>query len=328
MSTAKPSKNTAAQSDRAKLMSMLKTLSADPSLENSKIIYTHYLDRAIELFRSEPSILEVNTKNAVLVGDLHGDTDTFRKITKHYPPTKHLYVLGGDYVDRSKTGTELLALILAHKLVYKDNFLMLRGDHESPIGEFNPQLQVFDSELFWKLSSREIVEKVYDQLFTELPMAVVLNRKYFIVHGGIPVGCPTIAKLRAIGKSPMPKAITEVDQMMWNDPSDTNGATGNVRGSRIYCFGPDLARRFLEKNGLDLIIRGHDHTLGGFALLDKTVTITSTTSYSGGDPYVGVLRNGNLEVYNLSTPAPFPIRFSALVKLERKSYPLSTDVKT
>ena len=299
-------------SDRAESMRMLKSLSEGNLLEKSRTFYTKFLDRGIALLRAEPSILEVNSPNAVIVGDLHGDTSTLAKITKRWPPDRYTYLLTGDYVDRSSTGVELLATVLAHKIVHKDRFIILRGDHESPIGQLNRWN--FDFELFEKLGSHGLVEKVYDQLFTELPMAAVLNRKYFIVHGGIPTGCPSLEELKAIGKSPDPTAIPEVEQMMWADPSTADGSSESVRGPGIRVFGPDIAKKFLDKNGLELIIRSHEHALGGFSITGKTITILSTTAYPKDEPYVGVVQGGNIEVYNLSAKTPKPMDFSALLR--------------
>ncbi|MDE1865708.1 MAG: metallophosphoesterase [Candidatus Micrarchaeota archaeon] len=284
---------------------LLERLMSNGGLEASKQLYAEFLDPAIRLFRSEPSVIEISSRKAVIVGDLHGDVDTFKKIARLYPPRKHQYILMGDYVDRSNTSTELLALLLTHKLRYGNNFVMIRGDHESPLGEVSKQ--TFPHELYDKLGrDLALVNKVYGQLFTELPMAVVLNKEYFIVHGGIPISCPTLGEIKAQGKVAIPRQNNQIYQMIWNDPSTQKGVSFNERSydGDIHKFGPDLADNFLAKNGLKMIIRGHDHSFGGFFMIGNTLTLLSTTAYPGDKPYVAQLSGEQLIVYDISGNKP------------------------
>ena len=44
--------------------------------------------------------------------------------------------------------------------------------------------------------------------------------------------------------------------MLWADPGDVDGRKPSQRGVSIE-FGKDVAERFLDDNGLDLLVRSH-----------------------------------------------------------------------
>jgi serine/threonine-protein phosphatase 5 len=44
--------------------------------------------------------------------------------------------------------------------------------------------------------------------------------------------------------------------MLWSDPYAMNGRGPSPRGAGMQ-FGPDVTKTFLEKNGLELVIRSH-----------------------------------------------------------------------
>lgn len=165
--------------------------------DESKIVYSEFLDSAIKTFAAEPSILRIDTDRAIIVGDVHGDRRTLVKVMDMFPPKEYTYVLLGDYVDRSYESVETLALLLASKLQNPGNFFMIRGDHESPIGKVFPQH--FPGEFREKIGDMQLLQDVYGKLFPNLPMAVVLNNTYFVVHGGIPLKT-TIRELESSSK--------------------------------------------------------------------------------------------------------------------------------
>ena len=68
-----------------------------------------------------------------IVGDVHGQFYDFVKIIDEdtggaLESTKYLFL--GDYVDRGCFSIEVLALILALKIRFKNTVYMLRGNHE------------------------------------------------------------------------------------------------------------------------------------------------------------------------------------------------------
>jgi serine/threonine-protein phosphatase 5 len=44
--------------------------------------------------------------------------------------------------------------------------------------------------------------------------------------------------------------------LLWSDPKDEAGKEGSLRGAGVL-WGPDATERFLQDNGLSLIVRSH-----------------------------------------------------------------------
>jgi len=77
------------------------------------------------------SFLESNVLNKTCVGDVHGQFTDLLRLFEYggYPPEAN-YLFLGDYVDRGKQSLETIILLLAYKVKFKENFFLLRGNHE------------------------------------------------------------------------------------------------------------------------------------------------------------------------------------------------------
>ena len=101
-------------------------------------------------------------------------------INKAGDPSEFNYLFLGDYVDRGIFGLECMMLLAAIKINYPKKFILLRGNHESR--------NLTDSFNFREEVVNKFDVEVYDafmELFDSLPIASVIEDKYFAIHGGI-----------------------------------------------------------------------------------------------------------------------------------------------
>ena len=73
---------------------------------------------------------------------------------------------------------------------------------------------------------------------------------------------------------------------MWSDPSDSDagmraGVHLGQRGGSIPEFGPDITKRFCERNGVEVVIRSHQFVKEGFKLMHSghLLTVFSARDY-------------------------------------------------
>ena len=58
-------------------------------------------------------------------------------------------------------------------------------------------------------------------------------------------------------------------ELLWSDPQPQEGRNPSKRGIGVQ-FGPDVTRRFLEDNGLELLVRSHEVRLQALAAFHAT----------------------------------------------------------
>lgn len=231
-----------------------------------------------EIFLNQPSLLRLQAPIKV-VGDVHGQfTDLMRilKLSGKPPETNYLFL--GDYVDRGKQSLETILLLLCYKIKYKDNFFMLRGNHES--ANVTKMYGFFD-ECKRRTSSK--TWKMFIDVFNTLPFAAIIQDRIFCVHGGI---SPELKSLKQLQRIVRPTDIPDeglITDILWSDPDpQVRDWSSNDRGVS-YIFGKKNVAEFCSNFNFDLVIRGHMVVEDGYEFFakKKLVTIFSAPNYCG-----------------------------------------------
>jgi len=220
----------------------------------------------------------VSRGKVIVIGDIHGDLDTLNRIFEainiesFIREKSNIIAFLGDYADRGEYGPEVLEKVFELKLKYKDQVILLRGNHE-----ISKYWDVFPFDLGYQLKERfgnksETVFSSLMELFDLLPFAAYIENFAFLVHGGIPI---EIRSLDEIAKGDIDTLI----QLVWNDPFEGYGYRYSPRGIG-YLFGIDITNSFLDKNNLRFIIRGHEPCEGfKFNHNNKVITVFSSKVY-------------------------------------------------
>ncbi|XP_034077168.1 serine/threonine-protein phosphatase with EF-hands 1 [Gymnodraco acuticeps] len=141
-----------------------------------------------KLLKQMPNITHLSTSytnEITICGDLHGRLDDLLLIfyKNGLPSAETPYVFNGDFVDRGKKSVEVVILLLAYLLLYPDYMHLNRGNHEDHIMNLR---YGFTREVMqkYKTHGREILQ-LFQDVFSLLPVATVIDGKILIVHGGI-----------------------------------------------------------------------------------------------------------------------------------------------
>ncbi|KAI8725586.1 Serine/threonine-protein phosphatase [Fusarium sp. LHS14.1] len=234
--------------------------------------------KAREIFISRPMLLELEAPLSV-VGDIHGRLDDLFRVMESigFPPNEN-YVFLGNYINYGEHSIEVMCLLLAYQIKYPDNLILLRGNHETALlsrkyGFYHNCKRRYSPELW----------KSFVDMFNCMSVAAIVDEKIFCVHGGL---SPDLNNLRDIRDIPRPIDVPDCGLMcdlLWSDPDpDTKGWAENHRGVS-FRFGPDVVSSFLAKYDMELIVRGHQVSWGGyeFFINRQLVTIWSNLNWKG-----------------------------------------------
>ena len=239
-----------------------------------------------QIFMEQPVFIELDSPINIC-GDTHGQFyDLLRLFDYGGEPPKANYLFLGDYVDRGKNSIETICLLFAYKIRYKENFFMLRGNHESE--NINKIYGFFDeckrrySVKLWKL---------FSDCFNSLPIAALVNDKIICMHGGL---SPDLTSLDQLKKIVRPTEIPDTGllcDLLWSDPDKLASGWGeNERGVSVT-FSPQVVEEFLDKHDLDLICRAHQVVENGYEFFAnrQLVTLFSAPNYCGEFDNAGAL---------------------------------------
>ena len=211
-------------------------------------------------------------------GDTHGQFyDLLNIFDINGPPSvENPYLFNGDFVDRGSFSVEVALVLFAYKLLYPTGLFLTRGNHESRTCN---AMYGFEGEVLHKYDRP--VMTLFTEVFNQLPLAAVIDKKVIVVHGGLfDRDGVTLDDIRNIERHQEPPVEGMMCDLLWADPKILPGRSPSKRG--VSCmFGPDVTSRFLDSNGLELLVRSHEVKPEGYEVMHdgKCITLFSAPNY-------------------------------------------------
>ncbi|KAG0414928.1 hypothetical protein HPB47_007908 [Ixodes persulcatus] len=288
---------------------LMETFKAGKKLHR-KYAYKMLVD-AKAMFQSLPSLVDIEVPSDskfTVCGDIHGQFFDLMNIFElnGLPSESNPYLFNGDFVDRGSFSVECIFTLLGFKLLYPQHFYMSRGNHES---QTMNQMYGFEGEVkAKKIAARSRHQRTLPTprsatrpVSASLPLAASetisggkevrsvighsLNTDAYVtiqvMHGGLfSDDNVTLDDIRKTDRNRQPPEEGIMCELLWSDPQPQEGRSPSKRGVGIH-FGPDVTRRFLERNGLDYVIRSHEVKADGYEVAHegKCITVFSAPNY-------------------------------------------------
>jgi diadenosine tetraphosphatase ApaH/serine/threonine PP2A family protein phosphatase len=216
---------------------------------------------------------------AIVIGDLHGDLNSLITILEKTSIINKMeqkkdasMIFLGDYGDRGTQSIELYYTVIRLKLVFPEQIILLRGNHEGPTDilasphDLPRQLQLRFKEN-WGIAYSKI-----RALFACLYNAVYVEERYLMVHGGLPSKIRNIQEIAHADTLHPIKSFLE--DLLWSDPDEeVQGTFPSPRGAGNL-FGKTITKDVLKKLGVKMLIRGHEICPEGFKINHDNTVLT------------------------------------------------------
>ena len=223
--------------------------------------------------------IDVIGSRVIICGDVHGQFFDLCEIfsLNGLPSANNVFIFNGDFVDRGAHSVETVTVLLALKAIFPNFIYLTRGNHEtSSVNRINS----FYSEIQTKYEAETF--EMFNKVFNTLPIGYVLDKKYLIVHGGLPRTLATLEELNKLDRFGCPETGSIISQILWSDPNTEEGIKPSPRGEG-FLFGPDHTNSFLKHNHLSKLIRSHVWEEQGYKIQhgQQCITIFSAPNYTG-----------------------------------------------
>jgi protein phosphatase len=264
----------------------------------------------ISILKKEPVLIRFKPP-AKIFGSIHGQfKDLLRFFENYGVPDSNPgfgqsdieavgYVFLGNYVDRGKNSLEVICTLLALKLKYPREIILLRGAHEDRFINMNEGLATECEQRIGEnvRHSKSIFNKL-NEVFEYLSLACLIGKKVLCVPSGIGEHIKNISDLKNISK-PIKVNHGEsssinnkmVLDLLWSDPvQDLNENENQLNEQRSYIakgsiikFGIDRIKSFMNNNAIDVLIRSHEPVKEGVEKFGETnlYTVFSCSDYGG-----------------------------------------------
>ncbi|CAJ1946588.1 unnamed protein product [Cylindrotheca closterium] len=237
---------------------------------------------------------EASKKGITVVGDIHGDFFNMIHLFKinGFPSLGRPYIFNGDFTDRGDQSLQCLLGLLLIKRYCNECIHLHTGNHETWMF-YTETLKTQVTEVYdWK--TYQLVREV----LLQLPLGAIVDGRIFVVHGGIPMNGFNLNDLRhyqrGLDVDDQSKEGYLFRRSVWSDPESdddddekddddddffTKEQVSTRAAERIarYDFEIDeendddrgwytsaTTKGFLEKNGLEYVVRAHQSVSAGF----------------------------------------------------------------
>jgi len=232
---------------------------------------------------SMPRIPVPEGHHITVCGDTHGQFYDLLNIFEvgGLPSEENPYLFNGDYVDRGSFSAEVALTLIAWKVVYPNHMHLHRGNHETI--NMN-KVYGFEGEIKAKYGDKAFT--MFTEVFNVLPIASCIAGKVLVLHGGLFTQTDvTLDDIAAVERDRQPPDEGIMCDALWADPQvlpryssssllscvlelpsssapldrlqDALGRGPSKRGVGL-AFGPDVTKDFLDRNGLQMIVRSHE----------------------------------------------------------------------
>lgn len=246
----------------------------------------------IETVKKEPNLIYVD-KPCTIFGDIHGQYYDLLKIIKHIDLERETVVFVGDYVDRGSFSSEVFLLLMALKLSYPGNVVLLRGNHES-----SEMTRYFSFKKECDIKYNNNVYKGFLSAFRALPLCAIVMKKIFCVHGGISPDLKKVEDINKFNRFVEPTSNSIMLDLLWSDPHPFYESLETIffapnKNRRCSYFYTYLAvKEFLTTNKLWCIVRGHEVQENGYKLYKEHIDdVPSVITVFSAPNYCDVYKN-------------------------------------
>ncbi|KAM0672449.1 calcineurin-like phosphoesterase [Ordospora colligata] len=254
-------------------------------IANGDIIAAPVIERILSqgesILLGRENVVYIDSQYEVLIfGDTHGQYFDVLNVFNQVYNQENVFIFNGDYVDRGSHSVENFIFLLSLSILLPNRFLMTRGNHE--LLQINRKYGFYEEMNRKYTFNGDFLYQKFQNVFQALPIAVVVNDKVFVVHGGLPEEPVILEKVQEMYR--MTNSYTDVvlRGLLWSDPDEIEGTKESERGAGII-FGKSITERFFEDNGIELLVRSHQAVDDGYKMHHDghVVTIFSAPDYEG-----------------------------------------------
>jgi len=252
---------------------------------NGELIAAPVIERILSqgesILLGRENIVYVDSEYEVLVfGDTHGQYFDVLNVFNRVYNEKNIFIFNGDYVDRGQYSAENFVFLLSLSILLPNRFFMTRGNHE--LSQINKKYGFYDEMNRKYTFNGDFLYQKFQNVFQALPIAVVVNEKVFVVHGGLPEEPVILEKVQEMYRMTNSYTDAVLRGLLWSDPDEIEGIKESERGAGVV-FGRSVTEKFFEENGMELLVRSHQAVDGGYRMHHdgQVVTVFSAPDYEG-----------------------------------------------